>query len=351
MLPVDERGSDGGGRRSSGGSAPASGSGERAHNFAVDCVAGGVAGLVADLIMHPLDTIKARLQVQVSMRSMAGGREGASEYRPRPYRGVWDCALRVYREQGVRRGLYAGLSAVLLGSVPASALTFGSYKLIKSVLPGEEAWMGGGGTAWWRDLTAASVADVAALVTYVPAEVVAKRLQVAGMGPARDYTSPVQALRVIARTEGIWRGVYAGTGATLLRDMPFTALQFAFFEQLKALLGPSAWTPDGLLLCGLAAGAGAGAATTPLDVVKTRLQTQPTGADRPYTGVWQCLRTIATQEGPQALFKGIGPRILWVAPASAITLSVYESAIQLLQPRRYERVVEAQVIEVVPDAR
>eukprot|EP00166_Cyanidium_caldarium_P000143 ctg_1038.g377 len=211
MLPVDERGSDGGGRQSSGGAAPVLGSGERAHNFAFDCVAGGVAGLVADLMMHPLDTIKARLQAQVSMRYVAGGREGASEYRPRPYRGVWDCALRVYREQGMRRGLYAGLSAVLLGSVPASALTFGSYKLIKSVLPGEEAWMGGGGSAWWRDLAAASVADVAALVTYVPAEVVAKRLQVAGMGPARDYTSPLQALRVIARTEGIWRGVYAGT--------------------------------------------------------------------------------------------------------------------------------------------
>jgi hypothetical protein len=309
----------------------------RGINLLVDTLAGGLAGALADLLMHPVDTIQARLPVQQSSRVK---RSGASRWSSRdelahgrPYRGMLDCAVRIVREQGVRGGLYAGLSAVLLGSVPSHAITFASYKYLKSWTPGG-GYGADGIPNWWSDVVSASAADLLALSTYVPAEVVAKRLQVAGMGPARDYSSPFHALRVIARTEGIRKGLYAGATATMFRDVPFTALQFAIFEQMKSLLGDFAQTSGGMLLCGLTAGAGAGAATTPLDVVKTRLQTQHIGADRAYRGVLHCLRTILAEEGPAALFKGVFPRIVWVAPASAVTLAAYEQLIRWIQPNR-----------------
>lgn len=94
-----------------------------------------------------------------------------------------------------------------------------------------------------------------------------------------------------------------------------------------------------MFMLGLAAGAVSGAATTPLDVVKTRLQTQPSGNDRQYTGVWQCLRTIVREEGARALFKGMVPRVIWVAPASAITLSVYEALVAYVQPHRGDMIM------------
>ncbi|KAK4532569.1 hypothetical protein CCYA_CCYA12G3426 [Cyanidiococcus yangmingshanensis] len=310
----------------------------RGLNLLVDSLAGGLAGALADLLMHPVDTVKARLQVQQSIRQKRTGSSSRPTLeeeglRTRPYRGMLECASRIVREQGVRRGLYAGLASVLLGSVPSHAITFASYKFLKSWTPGG-GYGADGVPSWWSDIASASVADLLALSTYVPAEVVAKRLQVAGMGPARDYSSPFQALRVIAKTEGIRKGLYAGATATMFRDVPFTALQFAIFEQMKSLLGPIAQTSGGMLLCGLTAGAGAGAATTPLDVVKTRLQTQQIGADRPYRGVLHCLRAIVLEEGPTALFKGVFPRIVWVAPASAITLAVYEQIIRWIQPSR-----------------
>lgn len=56
------------------------------------------AGVGATICCHPLDVIRVNLQVD------AAGK----------YAGAIDCAKQVLREQGVARGLYAGISAGML---------------------------------------------------------------------------------------------------------------------------------------------------------------------------------------------------------------------------------------------
>ena len=51
----------------------------------------------------------------------------------------------------------------------------------------------------------------------------------------------------------------------------------------------------GLVCAGALAGSITGVATTPLDVIKTRLMTQ--GSKRTYSGVIDCARKIGQQEG------------------------------------------------------
>lgn len=75
--------------------------------------------------------------------------------------------------------------------------------------------------------------------------------------------------------------------------------------------------------CAAGAGAVAAAITAPLDVVKTRLQTQ--GSSGTYTGGMDCVRKIWTLEGPTALFRGVGARILFLAPNHAISMTIYEA--------------------------
>lgn len=282
--------------------------GSDAHAFAADLAAGAAAGVVADSIVHPIDTVKARMQ--------------ASTGRAR-YTSMRHAFRAITATEGVR-GLYAGYGAVLAGTAPTHGVMFATYKLFKR---GAEPGVADAALPA-VDFACGAAGEVLALVPYVPAEVVAKRMQVAAVGPARDYTSTPQALRVIYATEG-WRGLYAGLAPTMLRDVPFTAIQFSMFSGGKDLhcrvtgrgeLNNAEATVLGFLVGGVAA-----AATNPADVVKTRMMTQGRGADRAYRGVLHCFRRIVKEEGAAGLAKGMIPRIAWTAPASAITLAVYEA--------------------------
>eukprot|EP00168_Porphyra_purpurea_P018640 TRINITY_DN7054_c0_g1_i1.p3 TRINITY_DN7054_c0_g1~~TRINITY_DN7054_c0_g1_i1.p3 ORF type:complete len:133 (-),score=53.50 TRINITY_DN7054_c0_g1_i1:314-712(-) len=92
-------------------------------------------------------------------------------------------------------------------------------------------------------LTTASFGEAIALATYVPTEVIAKRMQVAAVGPGRHYRNALHAFSSIARVEGP-RGLYAGAAATALRDIPFTAVQLALYEAGKSLALGDGGVPD-----------------------------------------------------------------------------------------------------------
>ena len=72
--------------------------------------------------------------------------------------------------------------------------------------------------------------------------------------------------------------LFYGYKATLWRDLPFSALQFAFYEQeqrlAKAYVSSKTIGLPLEILTAASAGGMAGVLTCPLDVVKTRIQTQ-----------------------------------------------------------------------------
>lgn len=277
---------------------------------ASDAVAGAIAGVCSDGVLHPVDTVKSRLQAQ-------GGP-------PWVYRSMTHAVRQIVAKEGVRRGLYAGFGAVLAGSLPTHAIMFATYKATKRAVDpivSEDLVPA-------VDLCAGAIGEVCGLVTYLPSEVVAKRLQVAtGCGPARNYDSALHAVRVIKRTEG-FAGLYTGLLPTVLRDVPYTAIQFALFEKGKRLLtrgGTRDVTDAQAAGLGLVVGATAAVVTNPFDVVKTRIQVQEGGSQRKYRGVLHCFKRIIQEEGLLALARGVGPRVIWIAPGSAITLGVYEA--------------------------
>ncbi|KAJ6399140.1 hypothetical protein OIU77_019816 [Salix suchowensis] len=247
-------------------------------------IAGGAAGVIAEAVLYPIDTIKTRLQV-----AHGGGKI-------------------------ILEGLYSGLAGNLAGVLPASAIFVGVYeptkqKLLKSLPENLSAL---------AQLTAGVIGGAASSLVRVPTEVVKQRMQTGQFASAPD------AVRLIVSKEG-FKGLYAGYGSFLLRDLPFDAIQFCIYEQMLMgykLLAKRDLKDAEIAIVGAFAGAITGAMTTPLDVVKTRLMVQ--GSANQYKGIFDCARTIAKEEGTHALLKGVGPRVLWIGVGGAIFFGVLE---------------------------
>lgn len=257
-------------------------------------IAGGTAGVVVETALYPIDTIKTRLQ------AVRGG--GKINF----------------------KGLYSGLAGNLAGVLPASALFLGVYEPTKQKL----LQIFPENLSAAAHLTAGAIGGFAASLVRVPTEVVKQRLQTG------QYASAPDAVRLIASKEG-FKGLYAGYGSFLLRDLPFDAIQFCIYEQLrigyKAAARRDLNDPENAII-GAFAGALTGAITTPLDVIKTRLMVQ--GSANQYKGIFDCVQTIVREEGPPALLKGIGPRVMWIGIGGSIFFGVLESTKRMLAERR-----------------
>lgn len=113
--------------------------------------------------------------------------------------------------------------------------------------------------------------------------------------------------------------LYRGWEATLMRDIPGSIGYFGGYEGVKRLLTPSGQNPDELnafrtFIAGGFAGIINWVIAIPPDVLKSRYQTAPEGK---YSGVIDVYRHLMKEEGPSALFKGVGPAMARAFPANA----------------------------------
>lgn len=174
-------------------------------------------------------------------------------------------------------------------------------------------------------MAAASVGEVAACAVRVPTEVVKQRAQ------AKQQQSSLAALRFVLgqRREigvvGVWREMYRGWGITVVREVPFTVIQFPLWEGLKKWwrrkTGKDGITAVESGVFGSVAGAIAAGVTTPLDVLKTRLML---AREKERAAV--VLVRILRESGPRVLFAGMGPRVLWISAGGAVFLGSYQWA-------------------------
>jgi hypothetical protein len=321
--------------------------------------AGALSGLVADGVVHPIDTIRARLQVQRSRHVDPGH-----------YRTATQAFWSILRLEGPG-SLYRGFGAVACGTVPGHALYFAGYETCKDTLlpkgcdqPHDKVYEVA------SHLTSGFVADIFGSLVWTPMDVVKQRLQVfrasaashSGSAPqaTNSYPNSATVFASILREEGPF-GLYKGFMAGLMTYGPYVSLYFAMYEQWKIVFsqsqslfghvnpfydyakGDAMKLPSYMYLSGAAlSGAISAAVTCPLDVVKTRIQTQRSPSQSPltstttitttspYRGVGNAIRSIIREEGLGALFSGVKPRSLWMASGTALTMVTYEEVKRIL---------------------
>jgi solute carrier family 25 (mitochondrial S-adenosylmethionine transporter), member 26 len=125
----------------------------------------------------------------------------------------------------------------------------------------------------------------------------------------------------------IFVGFYAGYGATLVRDVPFTMLELGIYENIKAIVrrvrNRSTLTSQEELAAAAFTGGTVAFVTTPLDLIKTKLSMQSTSGGQ-YSGVIDALQSVYSEGGIKALFVGSTARVAWLLPFTTIYLGIYE---------------------------
>lgn len=282
----------------------------------IGACAGGIAGAFTYVCLHPLDTVKTKLQMRGASQLYAG-------------LGTVEVMGRVLKENGIG-GLYSGVSAVLVGSTISSAIYFGTCEFAKAFLISKTTLLQIPSLA--IPPVAGALGNVVSSAVMVPKELITQRMQAGA--PGRSW----QVLLATVEREGIW-GLYAGYSATILRNLPTGVLSFSSFEYLKAAVLNKTKKPHleplQSVCCGALAGAISAFLTTPLDVVKTRLMTQGIGikaglkneiAASAYKGFSSTLHQIWREEGWLGLTRGIGPRVLHSSCFAALGYFAFETA-------------------------
>jgi len=340
----------------------------------------GAGAVVVSLFMTPLDVVKIRLQAQERLYSKkcflysnglmdhlcprtngdppTRALHTAQEIcdckwfnRPKYFSGTADAFFKIARTEGVS-SLWSGLSPTLVLAIPATVIYFTMYEQLKILINTKRQTssihsdIGPGDIPRWVSLSSGGLARLGAVSIVSPLEMIRTKMQSQKM----PWSDVHKCLKDLVKTQGV-RGLWNGYTATLMRDVPFSALYWPLYEQCKDTFNLYTSNRDSFLVhfgSGIIAGSVASTVTLPFDVIKTIKQIEmgekdimgvKPGTSRSFQspgltrvsslsgrsrGNLTIAKELLNEQGIKSLFTGLIPRLLKVAPACAIMISSYE---------------------------
>ena len=319
-------------------------------------VFGGLASCVAEAATFPIDTAKTRLQLQ--------GQRSCPEVR---YKGMVHCWTRICAEEGFT-SLYRGLAPALLRQASYGTIKFGLYYTIKnSFFANKESAL--------KNVACAVIAGAISSAIASPTDLLKVRLQAlnyrnairgGGDEPEVKNANVFRQFREIIAQEGV-RGLWRGVVPTAQRAAVVAGVQLPVYDAVKMQLLSRRLMDDGAanhLVSSFCAGLCACAASSPMDVVRTRLMNQrkllqeheeqkrkrffswskyppprrrttntisggggsggESGGLRIYKSSIDCAVKTIRSEGFLALYKGFVPAFTRMGPWNVIFFLVYE---------------------------
>jgi solute carrier family 25 protein 43 len=162
-----------------------------------------------------------------------------------------------------------------------------------------------------------------------PFDVVKTLLQVSAKGGSTSET--IQKLWAADGIGAFWRGNFVGC----LTQGPQSALKFFVQEELRKLIGHEQLSGGERAFIGACAGIVSQTLVYPLDFIHTRILIDP----KKYSGIFQTLYTILSEEGVTAFWSGIFPTIAGAVPFEGSQFVCYDTLVQFYKKRANVSVV------------
>lgn len=264
----------------------------------------GLSGMGATCIVHPMDVIKNRIQLQKGKASV-GNIIGA-----------------IYKNEGIL-GFYSGLSAGLMRQATYTTVRLGIYNQLQDYWRAKQS---GPPSFVILALMAGTAGAIGAFVG-TPAELALVRMTADGRLPKeqrRNYKNVFHAFSKIISEEGLF-ALWRGSVATMGRAVIVNVSQLATYSQAKLLIANKMQTMEGIgshFLASMMSGFLTTFNSMPFDVAKTRIQNLKSKEKAP--GMLKMMISIWKSEGLNALWKGFWPTYCRVGPHTVITFIVNE---------------------------
>jgi hypothetical protein len=174
---------------------------------------GLLSGVSASTFTYPLDVIRTKLSVNVSMSNQS----------------IWGAGLTMVKNEGLL-SLYKGWLATLVGIAPYVGFKMSFFDLFKPyVIPDSTSPM----FSTLNMCLGAAAGTFAATLTY-PSDLIRRKLQL--RTPDSPYRTMIGCAMYILRTEG-FAGWFHGLVPCYLKVIPASAIAFGCNEKLKQMLG------------------------------------------------------------------------------------------------------------------
>ena len=259
---------------------------------------------------QPFDIVKVRLQTT------------------QEYSNALDCASRILRHEGPL-AFYKGTLTPLIGIGACVSVQFGAFHWARRQFEASNLASGSSdpSLSYGQFYLSGLVAGLANTPLSSPIEHIRIRLQTQPHGANRLYSGPIDCVRKLSVSEGLLHGVYRGFPVTLLREAQAYGVWFLSFEYMmnadaaRNRVQRSDIPSYKIAFYGGLAGEALWLSSYPLDVVKSKMQSDRFGKEVRYQSMMDCFRQTWRHEGMRGFWKGIGPTLLRAMPVSAGTFA------------------------------
>nr|CAG8470320.1 10472_t:CDS:2 [Entrophospora candida]CAG8543515.1 1187_t:CDS:2 [Entrophospora candida] len=313
---------------------------------------GALSGFASCVLLQPFDLVKTRLQ-QYSVKNPQIIKNATSSYNSNS--ALLNTVINIIRQDSVI-GLWRGTIPTIIRNVPGTSLYFLTLSEVRYLLSKSQqsrqfnqqhnavdSYGSGKMSTTGSSLPILSNRDnmIAGMFArgsvgfvMMPITVIKIRYE----SNLYAYKSVLGAFTSIVKNEGI-KGLFYGSGSTVIRDAPYSGLYVLFYERCKLLIANVSSLssinipkPTIHMTSAIIAGLSATMITHPFDMLKTRLQLKPIE----YKNLFYGANKIIREEGFLRLFDGMSLRLSKKTVQAVINWTLYESLINWFYERKID---------------